>query len=100
MPASKLSDASLVKVRRNNVTTRVAAAKPHVIIWCIQEQQAQRPSMEKVVQMLDGVMELERPPPPKSLVRFFSTTTTASEAATPTWSRLSTVVPCWQLPRS
>jgi hypothetical protein len=28
LPASKLSDASSVKVRRNNVTTRVAAAKP------------------------------------------------------------------------
>ncbi|PWZ54166.1 G-type lectin S-receptor-like serine/threonine-protein kinase [Zea mays] len=46
-----------------------------VSFWCIQEQPGQRPSMGKVVQMLDGVMELERPPPPKSSDSFFSTTT-------------------------
>lgn len=28
LPASKRSDASLIKIRRNNVTTRVSAAKP------------------------------------------------------------------------
>jgi serine/threonine protein kinase len=46
-----------------------------VSFWCIQEQPAQRPSMGKVVQMLEGIMDLERPPPPKSLDSFLSTTT-------------------------
>jgi len=46
-----------------------------VSFWCIQEQPAQRPSMGKVVQMLEGIMDIERPPPPKSSDSFVSTTT-------------------------
>ncbi|OEL14170.1 hypothetical protein BAE44_0024811 [Dichanthelium oligosanthes] len=46
-----------------------------VSFWCIQEQPAQRPSIGKVVQMLEGIMDLKRPPPPKSLDSFLSTTT-------------------------
>ncbi|GJM97188.1 hypothetical protein PR202_ga14095 [Eleusine coracana subsp. coracana] len=52
-----------------------------VSFWCIQEQPAQRPSMGKVVQMLEGIMELERPPPPKSSDSFLSSVTTASGSA-------------------
>ncbi|OAY69607.1 G-type lectin S-receptor-like serine/threonine-protein kinase [Ananas comosus] len=33
--------------------------------WCIQEQPSLRPSMSRVVQMLEGVMEIEVPPAPK-----------------------------------
>ncbi|GKU90834.1 hypothetical protein SLEP1_g4779 [Rubroshorea leprosula] len=32
-----------------------------VTFWCIQEQPSQRPSMGKVVQMLEGVLEIEMP---------------------------------------
>ncbi|XP_044945803.1 G-type lectin S-receptor-like serine/threonine-protein kinase At1g34300 [Hordeum vulgare subsp. vulgare] len=46
-----------------------------VSFWCIQEQPSQRPSMGKVVQMLEGIMELERPPPPKSSDSFMTVTT-------------------------
>uniref|UniRef100_A0A0D9W161 Receptor-like serine/threonine-protein kinase n=1 Tax=Leersia perrieri TaxID=77586 RepID=A0A0D9W161_9ORYZ len=45
-----------------------------VSFWCIQEQPSQRPSMGKVVQMLEGIMDLERPPPPKSSDSFLSLT--------------------------
>ncbi|MQL95148.1 hypothetical protein Taro_027816 [Colocasia esculenta] len=37
-----------------------------VSFWCIQEQPSQRPTMGKVVQMLEGIMEIERPPAPKA----------------------------------
>ncbi|KAJ4701178.1 S-receptor-like serine/threonine-protein kinase [Melia azedarach] len=37
-----------------------------VSFWCIQEQPSQRPMMGKVVQMLEGIMEIERPPAPKA----------------------------------
>ncbi|WOL15646.1 hypothetical protein Cni_G24427 [Canna indica] len=37
-----------------------------VSFWCIQEQPSQRPSMGKVVQMLEGVLDIERPPAPKA----------------------------------
>ncbi|CAD6342813.1 unnamed protein product [Miscanthus lutarioriparius] len=60
-----------------------------VSFWCIQEQPAQRPSMGKVVQMLEGVMEFERPPPPKSSDSFLSTTTATSGVSS---SLVSTVV--------
>uniref|UniRef100_A0ACD5WFX8 Uncharacterized protein n=1 Tax=Avena sativa TaxID=4498 RepID=A0ACD5WFX8_AVESA len=46
-----------------------------VSFWCIQEQPSQRPTMGKVVQMLEGIMELERPPPPKSSDSFVTATT-------------------------
>ncbi|KAK1257242.1 G-type lectin S-receptor-like serine/threonine-protein kinase [Acorus gramineus] len=38
-----------------------------VCFWCIQEQPSQRPTMGKVVQMLEGIMTIERPPAPKAL---------------------------------
>lgn len=38
-----------------------------VSFWCIQEQPSQRPMMGKVVQMLEGVMEIEMPPGPKAV---------------------------------
>ncbi|KAF7820038.1 G-type lectin S-receptor-like serine/threonine-protein kinase [Senna tora] len=37
-----------------------------VSFWCIQEQPSQRPTMGKVVQMLEGITEMEKPPAPKS----------------------------------
>lgn len=36
-----------------------------VSFWCIQEQPSQRPMMGKVVQMLEGVTEIDKPPAPK-----------------------------------
>ncbi|KAH7568150.1 hypothetical protein JRO89_XS07G0247900 [Xanthoceras sorbifolium] len=38
-----------------------------VSFWCIQEQPSHRPMMGKVVQMLEGIMEIERAPAPKAL---------------------------------
>ncbi|MED6146931.1 hypothetical protein PIB30_039336 [Stylosanthes scabra] len=40
--------------------------------WCIQEQPSMRPTMSKVVQMLEGVTDIENPPPPKSATLGFS----------------------------
>ncbi|KZV33067.1 G-type lectin S-receptor-like serine/threonine-protein kinase-like [Dorcoceras hygrometricum] len=37
-----------------------------VSFWCIQEQPSQRPMMGKVVQMLEGIVEIDRPPIPKA----------------------------------
>ncbi|XP_073135591.1 G-type lectin S-receptor-like serine/threonine-protein kinase At1g34300 [Henckelia pumila] len=37
-----------------------------VSFWCIQEQPSQRPMMSKVVQMLAGIVEIDRPPGPKA----------------------------------
>ncbi|PKA57660.1 G-type lectin S-receptor-like serine/threonine-protein kinase [Apostasia shenzhenica] len=37
-----------------------------VSFWCVQEQPSHRPSIGKVVQMLEGIMEIEKPPAPKS----------------------------------
>ncbi|CAN6297125.1 unnamed protein product [Urochloa humidicola] len=63
-----------------------------VSFWCIQEQPAQRPSMGKVVQMLEGIMDLERPPPPKSSDSFLSTTTgTTGTSSGVSTSMVSTV---------
>ncbi|KAG2533974.1 G-type lectin S-receptor-like serine/threonine-protein kinase At1g34300 [Panicum virgatum] len=63
-----------------------------VSFWCIQEQPAQRPSMGKVVQMLEGIMDLERPPPPKSSDSFLSTTTgTTGSSSGITTSMVSTI---------
>ncbi|KDP30661.1 hypothetical protein JCGZ_16686 [Jatropha curcas] len=37
-----------------------------VSFWCIQEQPSQRPMMGKVVQMLEGIAEIDKPPAPKA----------------------------------
>jgi len=38
-----------------------------VSFWCIQDQPSQRPKMGKVVQMLEGISEIENPPAPKAI---------------------------------
>ncbi|MQM14832.1 hypothetical protein Taro_047768 [Colocasia esculenta] len=38
-----------------------------VACWCIQENEGERPSMGQVVQMLEGVVEVEMPPVPRLL---------------------------------
>ncbi|GKU90835.1 hypothetical protein SLEP1_g4780 [Rubroshorea leprosula] len=38
-----------------------------VSFWCIQEQPSQRPMMGKVLQMLEGITDVERPPAPKAV---------------------------------
>ncbi|KAM7519150.1 hypothetical protein LguiB_018112 [Lonicera macranthoides] len=38
-----------------------------VSFWCIQEQPSQRPMMGKVVQMLEGITDIEKPPAPKAM---------------------------------
>ncbi|XP_076925092.1 G-type lectin S-receptor-like serine/threonine-protein kinase LECRK3 [Bidens hawaiensis] len=39
-----------------------------VAIWCIQEDPSLRPSMKKVVQMLEGVIEISSPPCPSPFI--------------------------------
>ncbi|CAN6440551.1 unnamed protein product [Victoria cruziana] len=38
-----------------------------VSFWCTQEQPSQRPHMGKVVQMLEGILVIERPPAPRPM---------------------------------
>ena len=37
-------------------------------LWCIQENPSLRPSMKKVVQMLEGTVEIPLPPSPESFI--------------------------------
>lgn len=39
-----------------------------VSFWCIQEHPSHRPTMGRVVQMLEGITEIEKPPAPKSSI--------------------------------
>jgi hypothetical protein len=38
-----------------------------VACWCVQDDEARRPSMEQVVQALEGVVAVDVPPVPRSL---------------------------------
>ncbi|KAF9598121.1 hypothetical protein IFM89_025357 [Coptis chinensis] len=38
-----------------------------VACWCIQDDESDRPSMGQVVQILEGVMEVNPPPIPRAL---------------------------------
>ncbi|RRT40792.1 hypothetical protein B296_00043447 [Ensete ventricosum] len=53
-----------------------------VSFWCIQEQPSQRPLMGKVVQMLEGVLDIERPPAPKATDVGLAVVTTGSVNST------------------
>lgn len=41
-----------------------------VACWCIQDEEVQRPSMSNIVQILEGVLEVNKPPMPRSLLAF------------------------------
>ncbi|GFZ21042.1 receptor-like protein kinase 4 [Actinidia rufa] len=41
-----------------------------VAVWCIQDEEAMRPTMGMVVRMLEGMVEVGVPPPPKLLQAF------------------------------
>ena len=59
-----------------------------VSFWCIQEQPSQRPMMGKVVQMLEGIAEIERPPAPKAITE--SSTTSGTSIMSSNVSALTT----------
>ncbi|XP_007020243.2 PREDICTED: G-type lectin S-receptor-like serine/threonine-protein kinase At1g34300 [Theobroma cacao] len=64
-----------------------------VSFWCIQEQPSQRPMMGKVVQMLEGVIDIERPGAPKVVAegstRGTSTTVNSNISAFSTYASSS-----------
>uniref|UniRef100_A0A0A0K3N8 Apple domain-containing protein n=1 Tax=Cucumis sativus TaxID=3659 RepID=A0A0A0K3N8_CUCSA len=41
-----------------------------VACWCIQDEEVQRPSMSNIVQILEDVLEVNKPPMPRSLLAF------------------------------
>nr|GME02642.1 G-type lectin S-receptor-like serine/threonine-protein kinase At2g19130 [Ipomoea batatas] len=68
-----------------------------VAFWCIQDDEHQRPSMGQVVQILEGVLEVNQPPIPRSLQVFadneehivFFTESSSSQSSTQTHSKTS-----------
>ncbi|RDX95314.1 G-type lectin S-receptor-like serine/threonine-protein kinase SD2-2, partial [Mucuna pruriens] len=60
---SEVVDKRLVNVYNIEEARRVAL----VAVWCIQDDEAMRPSMGMVVKMLEGLVEVRVPPPPKLL---------------------------------
>ncbi|XP_051139150.1 G-type lectin S-receptor-like serine/threonine-protein kinase At1g34300 [Andrographis paniculata] len=54
------------RLDRSDVNIEQAMRAIQVSFWCIQEQPSLRPMMGKVVQMLEGVIEIDRPPAPKA----------------------------------
>ncbi|KAJ8541661.1 hypothetical protein K7X08_002477 [Anisodus acutangulus] len=54
------------KLSNQEMNMEQAIRAIRVSFWCIQEQPSQRPTMGKVVQMLEGVMEIDRPPAPRA----------------------------------
>ena len=42
--------------------------------WCIQDQEAQRPSMAQVVQGLEGAIQVHAPPVPQALQHLLTST--------------------------
>ncbi|XP_021848513.2 G-type lectin S-receptor-like serine/threonine-protein kinase At1g34300 [Spinacia oleracea] len=55
------------KIADSDVNMDQVTRAVKVSFWCIQEQPSQRPMMGRVVQMLEGIMEIEKPPPPKAV---------------------------------
>lgn len=56
-------DKRLANVYNTEEARRVAL----VAVWCIQDDEAMRPTMGMVVKMLEGLVEVSVPPPPKLL---------------------------------
>ncbi|KAL2497296.1 G-type lectin S-receptor-like serine/threonine-protein kinase [Abeliophyllum distichum] len=51
------------RLPRDEVDTEQVIRAIQVSFWCIQEQPSHRPTMGKVVQMLEGISEIRAPPP-------------------------------------
>ncbi|XP_010263190.1 PREDICTED: G-type lectin S-receptor-like serine/threonine-protein kinase At1g34300 [Nelumbo nucifera] len=54
------------RLTEHDVDMEQAMRAVQVSFWCIQEQPSQRPMMGKVVQMLEGITSIEKPPAPKA----------------------------------
>ncbi|GMJ02191.1 hypothetical protein like AT1G34300 [Hibiscus trionum] len=67
---------AIVDKRLEEVNNEQVVRAIMVSFWCIQEQPLQRPMMGKVVQMLEGVIDIERPPAPKPVAEVSSGGTT------------------------
>ncbi|GMJ02190.1 hypothetical protein like AT1G34300 [Hibiscus trionum] len=67
---------AIVDKRLEEVNSEQVVRAILVSFWCIQEQPLQRPMMGKVVQMLEGVIDIERPPAPKPVAEVTSGGTT------------------------
>ena len=52
---------------RDSYNTAEAERVGLVAVWCIQDEEAARPTMGMVVKMLEGIVEVAVPPPPKLL---------------------------------
>ncbi|XP_028804329.1 G-type lectin S-receptor-like serine/threonine-protein kinase At1g34300 [Neltuma alba] len=61
-----------------------------VSFWCIQEQPLQRPTMSKVVQMLEGITETGMPPSPKSVTEGYVIANSVVAGEAPFFSSSST----------
>ncbi|TYH82807.1 hypothetical protein ES332_D02G087000v1 [Gossypium tomentosum] len=67
---------AIVDKRIKDVDSEEVERAIMVSFWCIQEQPSQRPMMGKVVQMLEGVIDIEMPPAPKLVAEGLSSGTT------------------------
>ena len=72
MAARKVSrgealDGLLDERLRGDADLRELERACRVACWCVQDDEARRPTMEQVVQALDGVVAVDVPPVPTSL---------------------------------
>ncbi|TYH82805.1 hypothetical protein ES332_D02G086900v1 [Gossypium tomentosum] len=67
---------AIVDKRIKDVDSEEVGRAIMVSFWCIQEQPSRRPMMGKVVQMLEGVIDIDSPPAPKPAVEGSSRGTT------------------------
>ncbi|KAL3638758.1 hypothetical protein CASFOL_016665 [Castilleja foliolosa] len=64
-----------------------------VSFWCIQEQPSQRPMMGKVVQMLEGILVIDRPPVPKAMTEGSAGGTSVTTSSVSAFSTFATSAP-------
>ncbi|GFP81335.1 g-type lectin s-receptor-like serine/threonine-protein kinase at1g34300 [Phtheirospermum japonicum] len=64
-----------------------------VSFWCIQEQPSQRPMMGKVIQMLEGILVIDRPPAPKAATEGSAGGTSVTTSSVSAFSTFATSVP-------
>ncbi|KAJ3683470.1 hypothetical protein LUZ60_013697 [Juncus effusus] len=63
-----ITDKRVVDEEGENLDAEQIERVLKVSFWCIQEQPSMRPSMGRVVQMMEGIMEVERAPPPRVML--------------------------------
>ncbi|CDP16574.1 unnamed protein product [Coffea canephora] len=88
------------QLSKNEIDIEQVMRAIQVSFWCIQEQPSQRPVMGKVVQMLEGIIDIGKPPIPKGVTEGSVSGTSINASSISAFSTIAASAPAPSSPSS